>query len=63
MSAQRKVFLSTILILTLLALFYVQYDFAQKDPGGNHLVPRWLGTQAWLYKGISPYSDIVSQQS
>ena len=33
MSTQRKVFLSTILILTLLALFYVQYDFAQKEPG------------------------------
>ncbi|MGA7606392.1 MAG: glycosyltransferase family 87 protein [Anaerolineales bacterium] len=63
MSIQRKVFLSTILILTLLALFYVQYDFAQKEPGGDDSVPRWLGAQAWLYKGISPYSDIVSQQS
>jgi glycosyl transferase family 87 len=62
MSVQRKVILPAILIIAILALFYVQYDFAQKNPGGADSVPRWLGARAWWYEGLSPYSNVVSEQ-
>jgi hypothetical protein len=63
MKLTRKSLLFFAFILTILLLFYVNYDFSQKNPGGADSVPRWLGTKAFFYEGISPYSNIVSERS
>ena len=53
--------LTWLLILLLLALTgalgWMNYRFAQQNPGGNDFLTRWVGTRAFLMENLSPYSD------
>lgn len=55
--------LGILLIGFLFALTFANYRFAILAPGGNDLLPRWLGTRLWLTEGISPYDERVSLQA
>jgi len=46
-----------ILAVVLVGLTFVNYRFANQNPGGNDFVPRWLNTRQWLTAGINPYSE------
>lgn len=58
-------------ILLLIVLFIVlfvgaialHYQFVKQVPGGVDSIPRWVGTHAWVYEGISPYSEEVTNRS
>lgn len=63
MKLYKKILLFSIFLLLILFLFYIHYDYTQKNPGGADSIPRWVGTYAWFNKGINPYSDYVSEQS
>ncbi len=53
-------------LLTLLALAlsgalgWANYRFAAASPGGNDFLVHWTGTRAFLFDGLSPYSDEVA---
>ena len=56
---------SSLLLLPVLLIFlgalvgviWVNYQFAQENPGGNDFLPRWSGARLYLTNGWSPYSD------
>jgi hypothetical protein len=47
----------------LVALTYGNIVFAERAPGGNDFLPRWLGTRQWVTQGINPYDPSVAQQA
>jgi hypothetical protein len=44
----------------LVGLTLANYQFAQRAPGGNDFLTRWVGANAWLREGINPYDPRVS---
>lgn len=60
----RQIVLLAILSLTIFAgAVALHYQFVKQVPGGVDSIPRWVGTHAWVYEGISPYSDEVTSRS
>lgn len=55
--------LGAVLLGFLVVLTFANYRFAVLAPGGNDLLPRWLGTRLWLTEGTSPYDERVSMQA
>ena len=55
--------LATLAVLLILALGYVNYQFASRAPGGNDFLARWLPARAWLVEGINPYDQSVTERS
>ena len=51
-----------ILFITVVAssLYWVNYQFAKNNPGGNDFLVHYIGTRSMLFDGLSPYSDEVS---
>jgi len=41
-------------------LFWVNYQFAKNNPGGNDFLPHYVGARALIFEGASPYSDKVA---
>lgn len=37
--------------------------FTVRFPGGNDSIPRYVGAQAWVFEGLSPYSDEVTARA
>lgn len=57
----RTVVLFTLVIfLVPVALTWGNYIFAQENPGGTDFLVHWEGARAFLFEGISPYSDTVA---
>jgi hypothetical protein len=53
--------LSIVLLAVLLVgLTLANYQFAQRAPGGNDFLTRWVGANAWVREGIDPYDPRVS---
>ncbi|MGB9669066.1 MAG: glycosyltransferase family 87 protein, partial [Anaerolineales bacterium] len=57
-------------IILILIVFFVSlinvlafYRFSVIAPGGNDSIPRWIGTRAWLFEGINPYSSEVTARA
>lgn len=48
------------LIGVLVGITRINLNFARANPGGNDFLPRWGATRAFLFEGISPYSDQVA---
>jgi len=38
------------------------YYFTIRVPGGNDSIPRYYGARAWLFEGLSPYSQAVGER-
>ncbi len=55
-----SIILILIIVLTLSINFIACFQFVRMAPGGNDSIPRWIGTQAWLFEGMNPYSDEVT---
>ncbi len=47
-------------IVVLVALTIANFRFAEKLPGGNDFLARWMGARYWVQEGISPYDPQVS---
>jgi len=47
-------------ILILVGLFWVNFQFASTNPGGNDFLVHYIGTRSLLLDGVSPYSDEVA---
>ncbi len=63
MPTQRSWQIVTILIVFLgvfTGAVFLHYRFVQQVPGGTDSVPRWVGTHAWVFEGLDPYSDEVT---
>ena len=57
-SNTRTLYLIVILVIAAVAaLTFVNYRYAQNNPGGNDFIPRWLGTRLFIFNGWSPYSE------
>ena len=66
MSAKRKwqtVILAILFIAVFAGAVFLHYQFTQQVPGGTDSVPRWVGTYAWAFEGLDPYSDEVTARS
>jgi len=59
----RKIIFGLMVFLVLWINLLVFYQFTLIAPGGNDSIPRWIGTKAWLYEGIDPYSAEVTSRS
>jgi hypothetical protein len=49
-----------LIILTLIALGWVNYTFSEQNPGGTDFLVHWMGARELLMNGISPYSDLTA---
>ena len=47
-------------VVVLLGLFWVNYQFARNNPGGNDFLAHYIGTRSLILDGVSPYSDEVA---
>ncbi len=47
-------------LLALAGIAWGNYNYTQKNPGGNDFLVHWMGARALLEDGISPYSDEVA---
>ncbi|GMR11377.1 MAG: hypothetical protein BMS9Abin28_2208 [Anaerolineae bacterium] len=47
-------------VVVLGALTIANFRFAEKLPGGNDFLARWMGARYWVQEGISPYDPQVS---
>jgi len=61
----RKHQLNLLLFILLLAvvassLYWVNYQFSKNNPGGNDFLAHYVGTRAFIFEKISPYSDEVA---
>jgi hypothetical protein len=61
----RKYQLNWILFILLIAvvassLYWVNYQFAKNNPGGNDFLAHYVGTRALIFEKVSPYSDEVA---
>lgn len=57
--------LYVIIILALAGLagmVWGNYSYTRQNPGGNDFLVHWVGSQALIEDGISPYSDEVAQR-
>lgn len=59
----RKIIFGLMVFLVLLLNLLAFYQFTLIAPGGNDSIPRWIGTRAWLFEGINPYSAEVTLRS
>lgn len=59
----RTVTWATLFVAIIGAALFLHYRFAQQVPGGADFVPRWVGTHAWVFEGLDPYSDEVTARS
>jgi len=50
-------------IAVLGVLYYTNYQFVLREPGGNDFLARWMGAKSWLVDGLSPYDPEVSLRS
>ena len=50
-------------VLALIGLTWVNYRFTQQNPGGNDFLARWVGANAWVMDGVSPYDESVSLET
>jgi len=62
LNSRRNPFLTSIAALVIGAglfgvLVWGNYRFASANPGGNDFLVQWVGTQAFIQEGVSPYSD------
>ena len=48
-------FITVLLVFT--SLTWVNYLFAESNPGGNDFLVHWVGTRSFIEKGQSPYSE------
>ena len=49
-------------VVTSIALFWGNYSFVVKNPGGNDFLVHWVGTRSFIFEGISPYSGATAQK-
>jgi hypothetical protein len=49
-----------LLAALLVGLTLANYQFAQRAPGGNDFLTRWVAANAWVREGINPYDSEVS---
>lgn len=49
-------------LITLGALTWANYRFAENNPGGNDFLVHWVGTRAFIFKGQSPYSEETAEE-
>ena len=64
MKPSRQILLLIPLFLAIFAgAVALHYQFVKQVPGGVDTIPRWVGTHAWVYEGINPYSDEVTNRS
>lgn len=51
-----------ILLITVVtgSLYWVNFQFSKKNPGGNDFLAHYVGTRALLFEGVSPYSEEVA---
>jgi len=53
--------LALLILVALTGLTWANYRYAVQNPGGNDLLPHWLGTRLFLMQGQSPYSAETTQ--
>lgn len=58
-----KIILGLLVFLIIIINLLAFYRFAMIAPGGNDSIPRWIGTRAWLFEGINPYSPEVTARA
>lgn len=64
MIARRKrylwVFLAFVTAILIAGITWLNYRYALTSPGGNDFLVHYEGTRAYIFEGISPYSDEVA---
>lgn len=66
-TTQSRLLLITLIILIptffIVNVIFTHNIFTVRFPGGNDSIPHYVGAQAWLFEGISPYSDEVTTRA
>ena len=50
----------SLLLLILVGVTWVNYKYSSENPGGTDFLVHWEGSRAFIFEGISPYSDVVA---
>jgi hypothetical protein len=50
------------LVLAVIGLVFINYQFAKNNPGGNDFLAHYVGTRELIFSGVSPYSDQVAEK-
>ncbi len=50
-------------VIFVVNVVFTHNTFTVLFPGGNDSLPRYVGAQAWLFEGLSPYSDEVTARA
>jgi hypothetical protein len=58
-----RIAMIVVLFGLLIGLTYVNYQFAERSPGGNDFLARWTGAHYWLVEGINPYDERVGSEA
>jgi hypothetical protein len=49
-----------LLVIVLVGLGMVNYQFSKNNPGGNDYLVHYIGARSFFFEGLSPYSDEVA---
>ncbi len=66
MDKQRLIIIALVILLPIVFVadvIFTHNAFTVRFPGGNDSVPRYVGAQAWLFEGLSPYSDEATDRA
>ena len=51
--------LTILILLILVSLAWVNFTFAEENPGGTDFLVHWMGARELIMNGVSPYSDLT----
>lgn len=57
------VLISSALAILTASVIFTHNIYTIRFPGGNDSIPHYLGTQAWLFESLSPYSNEVTKRA
>jgi hypothetical protein len=59
----QRIGLAILLITFFIGAVFLHNNFTRQVPGGTDSTPRWVGTQAWAFEGLNPYSEEVTARA
>jgi hypothetical protein len=59
----RLYLVASVIVVVVVGIWLTYTFFTSRFPGGNDLLPRWVGTCTLLREGKSPYSEEVAQRT
>jgi hypothetical protein len=55
--------ITSVIAILVASVILTHHTYTIRFPGGNDSIPHYLGTQAWLFESLSPYSKEVTSRA